>query len=114
LIRYVPYIKDEKTKIQQFISVISQSFRDKIDFDESKTLEETIRKERYYYEKFKHRTEPRRDWKKESKLGFKKNGFKPSRFKNHGKGSNMSLPTKSVYQQIFPSQSGNKPLGPAP
>jgi hypothetical protein len=26
----------------------------------------------------------------------------------------MSLPTKSVYQQNFPSQSGNKPFGVAP
>jgi hypothetical protein len=47
-------------------------------------------------------------------LGFKKKGFKLSRYKNHGKGSKMSLPTKSVYQQNFPSHSGNKPLGSTP
>jgi hypothetical protein len=47
-------------------------------------------------------------------LGFKKKGFKSSRFKNHGKIFKMSLPTKSVYQQNFPSQSGNKPFGSAP
>ena len=46
---------------------------------------------------FKNKTKPHKDWKKKSGLGFKKKGFKPSIFKNHGKGSKMSLPTKSVY-----------------
>jgi hypothetical protein len=46
-------------------------------------------------------------------LGFKKKEFKPLRFKNYEKGSKMSLPTKSVYQQNFPSRSGNKPFGAA-
>jgi hypothetical protein len=114
LMRYVAYIKDEKTKIQRFISGLPQSFRDRIDFDEPKTLEDTIRKARYCYEHFKHEAEPHKDRKKEIKLVFKKKGFKPSRFNNHGKGSKMSLPTKSLYQKKFPSQSGNKPLGSAP
>jgi hypothetical protein len=47
-------------------------------------------------------------------LEFKKKGFKSSIFKSHGKISKMSLATKSVYQQNFPSQSGNKPFGSAP
>jgi hypothetical protein len=46
-------------------------------------------------------------------LGFKKKGFKPLRFKSYGKGSKMSLLAKSVYQQNFPSQNGNKPFGAA-
>jgi hypothetical protein len=40
--------------------------------------------------------------------------FKPSRFKNNGKSSRMSLPTRSVYQQNFPPQSGNKPFRAVP
>jgi hypothetical protein len=47
-------------------------------------------------------------------LGFKKKGFKPSRFKNLGESSRMSLPSRSVYQQNFPSQSGNKPFRETP
>jgi hypothetical protein len=47
-------------------------------------------------------------------LGFKKKGFKPSRFKNPSKSSRMSLPSKSMYQQNFPSQSGNTPFREAP
>jgi hypothetical protein len=46
-------------------------------------------------------------------LRIQEEGFKPSRFKNYGKGSKMILPTKSVYQKNFPSQSGNKPFGAA-
>jgi hypothetical protein len=68
----------------------------------------------YCYEQFSNKTEPREDWKKKSSLGFKKKGFKSSRFKNYGKGSMMRLPTRSVYQKNFPSQSGNKPFGATP
>jgi hypothetical protein len=103
LIRHVPYIKYEKINMQRFISGLPQSFQDIIEFDEPKNLENTIREERYYYEKFKNKAEPHKDWRKKSNLGFKKRGFKSSIFKNHGKISKMSLPTKSVYQQNFPS-----------
>jgi hypothetical protein len=114
MIRYVPYIKYEKVKVQRFISGLPQSYWDRIEFDEPKTLEETIQKARYCYEQFESQTEPREDWKKKSSLGFKKKGFKSSIFKNYRKGSRMSLPTRSVYQQNFPSQSGNKPFGSTP
>jgi hypothetical protein len=42
LMRYVPYIKDEKVKMKRFISGLPQSFRDMIEFDEPNTLEDTI------------------------------------------------------------------------
>jgi hypothetical protein len=61
LIRYVPYIKDEKVKMKCFISGIPQSFRDIIEFDEPKTLEDNIRKARYCYEQFKNKIEPHED-----------------------------------------------------
>jgi hypothetical protein len=56
----------------------------------------------------------KKHFKKKSSLGFKKKGFKSSRFKKYGKDSRMSLPTRSVNQQNFPSQSGNKPFGATP
>jgi hypothetical protein len=37
LIRCVPYIKDEKVKMQRFISGLPQSFQDRIEFDEPNT-----------------------------------------------------------------------------
>ena len=108
--RYVPYIKDEKVKVQRFISGLPKSFQDIIEFHEPKTLEDTIRKARYCYEEFRSQTKPREDWKKKSSLGFKKKGFKSPVFKNYRKDSRIILPTRSVHQQNFPSQSGNKPF----
>jgi hypothetical protein len=44
LMRYVPYLKDEKVRIQCFLCGLPQSYQDRIEFDEPKTLEDTIRK----------------------------------------------------------------------
>jgi hypothetical protein len=87
---------------------------DIIEFDETKNLEDTIRKPRYFYEQFKSNIEPHEDWKKKNNLGFKNMGFKPSKFKNPSKSSRMSLPSRSVYQQNFPSQSGDKAFRETP
>jgi hypothetical protein len=56
LLRYVPYIKDEKVKMQRFISGLPRTYRDRIEFDEPKTLEKTIRKTMYFYEQFGNKT----------------------------------------------------------
>ena len=50
LIRYVPYITYENTKIQHFLSYLPASFKDRIEFENPKTLEEAMRKEEFYYE----------------------------------------------------------------
>jgi hypothetical protein len=47
LLRYVPYIKEEKEKVQCFISGLPKDYRNIIEFDERKTLEGTIRKVTY-------------------------------------------------------------------
>jgi hypothetical protein len=44
LLRYVPYIKAEKAKAQHFISGLPKEYQNRIEFDEPKTLEDTIRK----------------------------------------------------------------------
>ena len=46
LLRYVPYIFDEKPKIQRFLSYLPLSFKDIIEFDNPKTLEEVMRKDK--------------------------------------------------------------------
>jgi hypothetical protein len=100
--------------MQWFISGLPQTYRDRIEFNEPNNLEETICKERYCYEQFGSKTRPHKDWKTRSSFRFKKKGFKSPRFKKYGKYSRRSLPTRSVYQQNFPSQSGNKPFDIAP
>ena len=47
LLRYVKYIKDEKLKIHRFLRGLPQSYKDRIEFYEPRTLEETIRKAKY-------------------------------------------------------------------
>ena len=50
LLRYVPYIIDENPKIQRFLSCLPTSFKEKIEFDNTKTLEEELRKYYFCYE----------------------------------------------------------------
>lgn len=58
---------DEKVKIQCFLSGIPQSYKDGIEFDEPKTLDETIKKVNYYYEHNKHKLEFSKAWKENRK-----------------------------------------------
>ena len=55
LLRNVGFIKYEKVKIQRFMSGLPTFYKDKIQYDEPKTLEETIRKAKYLYEHSKGR-----------------------------------------------------------
>ena len=57
LLRYVPYIIDKKLKIQRFLSCLPTSFKDKIEFDNPKTLEEAMRKANFCYEQSKNKKE---------------------------------------------------------
>ena len=50
LLHYVPYIKDEKVKIQQFLGCLPPSFWDRIEFNMPKNLDTTLDKARLYYE----------------------------------------------------------------
>ena len=44
MLPYVPYIKDEKVKIQKFLGCILPNFKDRIEFDMPKTLDTTLHK----------------------------------------------------------------------
>ena len=46
LLRFVPYIKEEKVKVQSFLSCLPQAYKDIIEFDNLKTLDEVLRKAR--------------------------------------------------------------------
>jgi hypothetical protein len=63
LLRYVPYLKDEKERIQHFLSGFPQSYQDRIEFDKPKTLEDNIRKAKWCYNESKHKHESLKDWK---------------------------------------------------
>jgi hypothetical protein len=44
LLRFVPYIKEDKVNIQRLLSYIPQYYKDKIEFDNPKSLNEVFRK----------------------------------------------------------------------
>ena len=96
--RYVLYIKDEKVKVQHFLSGLPQSYKDRIEFYEPRTLKEAIRKAKYFYEQSKGKPDYHKAWKdkKNEKFDQRKKGFKPSRFRN---------------QQKQPSQAANDLVG---
>eukprot|EP00253_Pinus_taeda_P028129 PITA_28129 len=58
LLRYVPYIWEEKAKVQRFVSILPTSMRERIEFDNPKTMDEAIRKARIYYQQGKQKGEP--------------------------------------------------------
>ena len=53
LLRYIRYIPYDKVKIQHFLSGLPQAYKDMIEFDEPRTLEEAIGKSKYFYEQRK-------------------------------------------------------------
>ena len=80
LLRYARYIRDDKVKIQRFLSGLPQSYKDRIEFDEPRILEEAIRKEKYFYDQNKGKPDIHKAWKdkKNKKFDQRKKGFKPS------------------------------------
>ena len=50
LLRYVPYLKKKKANIQRFINGLPTTYRDRIEFDKLRSLEEAIHKLKHCYE----------------------------------------------------------------
>ena len=86
LLRYVPYIINEKPKIQRFLSGLPASVKDRIEFDNLKTLEEAMRKDEFCYEQSKKR-ESLPNWKNKKASHFdqkrKSFGSKSQNFSNN-------------------------------
>jgi hypothetical protein len=88
LLRFFPYIKEDKVKIQRFLSCLPYSYKDKIEFDNSKSLNEVFRKAKMCYEQYKQRSENPKAWKdkKQDKLNQRNKGFQSAPFRNMTKG----------------------------
>jgi hypothetical protein len=81
----VDFIKDEKFKIQRFLSGLPSFYSDKIQYDKSRTLEEVIRKETNLCDKIKGRLVFQKAWNDnmKGKREKKQKVFKPPFFKNN-------------------------------
>jgi hypothetical protein len=70
LLKYVSFIQDETINIQRYLSGIPSFISDKIQYDDPKTLEETIRREKCLYDQHKGKPTFQRAW--EDKKNFKR------------------------------------------
>ena len=70
LLRYVPYIIDEKPNIQRFLSCLPFIFKEHIEYDNPKTLEEVMRKDNFCYDQKKNKRESIPAWKNQRENNF--------------------------------------------
>jgi hypothetical protein len=80
LLRFIPYIRKDKIKIELFLSYLPQFYRDKIEFDNPKSLSEAFRKARMCYDQYKQKVEVPKTWKDKKQDGMhqQKKGYQPT------------------------------------
>ena len=107
LVHYVPYIKEEKVNIQQFLGCLPPSFQERIEFDMPKTLDTALHKARLCYEHGKLRKE-NQNRNREKSRNFSDNcklGSNPQPYRKQ----NNSFQVKKNF-----NKTGMKPCVPAP
>jgi hypothetical protein len=85
LLKYVSFIKDEKFKIQIYLSGMPSFTSDKKQYDDQKIMEETIRRYKCLYDQHKGNSTCQKSLEdnKKSKMEQRKKGTKPSFFRNN-------------------------------
>eukprot|EP00253_Pinus_taeda_P033189 PITA_33189 len=99
LLRYVPYIKEEKAKVQRFVSSLPAYIRERIEFDNPRTMDEAIRKARIYYQQSKQKgdtSNKRWNEKRSSRMVGSGKGGCSNGNKGTGKGLNSRSVTRSA------------------
>jgi hypothetical protein len=88
LLKYVPFIKEETVKIQRYLIGLPPSIGDRIQYDDPKTMEETIRKAKCLYEQQREKPNFRKAWddQKKFKKEQRQKGNKPPFFRNNPQG----------------------------
>ena len=89
LLHYLPYTREEKAKVQRFVSSLHLNIRERIEFDNPKTIDEAIHKARICYQQSKQKGEiPSKRWndKRSNKLAGNSKGNYGSSNKGFGKG----------------------------
>jgi hypothetical protein len=104
LLKYLGFIKDEKGKIQRFMSGLSSFYSDKIQYDNPKTLEETITRSKHLYKQCKGRPNFKKTWnnKMNGKKEKRKQCFKPPSFNNISQANQQGQSTKNEHKMVDP------------
>lgn len=104
-LRYVPYLKDEKSKVQIFDSGLSLAFRDQSEYDEPLSLEEFIRKLKHFYEHSKHKTKSQQGWKGKDNATHK---WQPNRTRLQVAGEKENVAPYKKFNGPQPGEQQNK------
>jgi hypothetical protein len=113
LLKYVGFIGDEKVKIQRFISGLLAFYKEKIKYDEPKTLTEAIEKAKYMYEQGQGRESLHKSWqeKKNEKSDQRRKGFKPSFNRNEPNRNHQDQYAKGDFKkEDFLGKRGRPPI----
>eukprot|EP00253_Pinus_taeda_P013044 PITA_13044 len=107
LLCYVPYIKEEKAKVQRFVSSLPAYIRERIEFDNPRTMDEAIRKARICYQQNKQKGDISNKRWNERKSNRIVGNHKGSRG-NGGKGAGKGQISRNIAKSTFrtkPSES---------
>eukprot|EP00253_Pinus_taeda_P023407 PITA_23407 len=108
LLRYVPYIREEKAKVQRFVSSLPAYMRERIEFDNPKPMDEVIRKARIYYQQGKQKGETaNRKW--NEKRGFKTVGNNKGNHSNGSKGNGKGATSRFAPRTTSKFRATNEP-----
>eukprot|EP00253_Pinus_taeda_P020750 PITA_20750 len=110
LLRYVPYIREEKAKVQRFIRSLPQAMRERIEFDNPKSMDEAIRKARICFQQNKQKGEGvGRQWmdKRNSRTAMGNKGVRSNFSKGSVKGSNNRNQSRNELRLKPPNESRN-------
>jgi hypothetical protein len=111
LLKYVGFIKDEKVKVHRFLSRLPSFYKEKIQYDEPRTLTETIKKAKYLYEQGKGKDSLHKYWKdkKKEKYDQSKKGFKPPFNRNRPNKNNQDQCSKDESKREYSLGKGGRP-----
>eukprot|EP00253_Pinus_taeda_P006640 PITA_06640 len=110
LLRYVPYIWEEKEKVQRFVSSLPQTMRERIEFDNPKSMDEAIRKARICFQQNKQKGESAgKHWvdKKNSRTAMGNKGARGNFSKGFAKGSSSRNQSRNQLRFKPPNDSKN-------
>eukprot|EP00253_Pinus_taeda_P007038 PITA_07038 len=103
LLRYVPYIREAKAKVQIFVSSLPLYIRERIEFDNPRTMDESIRKAIICYQQNKQKGEaPNKRW--NEKRGNKVVGASKGNRSRGSKGINKGQNNKTMQRSSFKSK----------
>jgi hypothetical protein len=102
VLKYVSFIKDAHIKIHRYLRGIPSFINDKIQYDDPKTLEETIRRDKCLYDKHGGGSNLQKAWeeKKKSTMEQKRKGTKPPFFRNNSQGKPMPKEPKMIETMV--------------